>query len=314
MDLSIVIVNWNTREMLRACLASIGPDTDAPHAEVIVIDNASGDGSADMVESDFPGVRLIRNPENRGFAAATNQGLRIAYGRYMLLLNSDTLVHGDVLERSVAYMDTHPQVGMMGCKVLNEDGTTQLTCSQFPSFANLALQTLGANRLDGPRWLGRYQMLHWARDDEREVEVISGCYLLARRETVEQIGLLDEAFFLYGEETDWCRRCSEAGWRLVFAPVGTITHFGSGSSRKLSFRRDLMLSEGTVRLHGKRGGRSAAVGIWLLLLVFNCSRSVYWNLRAIADRRREVAERAQHFRRVVRHFARAWPAMAGRQS
>jgi hypothetical protein len=314
MDISIVIVNWNTRDMLRACLASIPPDVDALRNELIVIDNASVDGSADMVEREFPGVRLIRNPDNRGFAAATNQGLRIARGRYLLLLNSDTLVHGDVLERSAAYMDAHPQVGMMGCKVLNEDGSTQLTCSRFPSFLNLVVQTLGLNRLDRPRWFSRYQMLHWARDDEREVEVISGCYLLARRETVVQIGLLDEAFFLYGEETDWCRRCADAGWKLVFAPVGTITHYGSGSSRKLSFRRDLMLSEGTIRLHGKRGGSAAALRMWLLLLVFNCSRSAYWSVRSIADRRLEVAERAQHFRRVVRHFARAWPRIAGRQS
>jgi len=311
MDLSIVIVNWNTRDMLRDCLASIPPD-EGMQTEVIVIDNASGDGSAGMVAAAFPGVRLIRNPDNRGFAVATNQGLRLARGRHLLLLNSDTLVHGDVLARSVQYMDAHPRVGMMGCKVLNEDGSTQLTCSRFPSFANLLLQTLGASRLGSPRWLGRYQMLDWARDDEREVEVISGCYLLARRETVAQIGLLDEAFFLYGEETDWCRRCADEGWQLVFAPVGCITHFGSGSSRKLSYRRDLMLSEGTVRLHGKHGGALAAVAMWLLLLGFNCSRSLYWSLRALADRRREAAERAWHFRQVVRHFARAWPAAGGK--
>jgi len=312
MDLSIVIVNWNTRDMLRDCLASIPPD-QGMQTEVIVIDNASDDGSADMVAVEFPAMRLIRNPDNRGFGVATNQGLRVARGRHLLLLNSDTLVHGDVLTRSVQYMDAHPQVGMMGCKVLNEDGSTQLTCSRFPGFANLLLQTMGLNRLGSPRWLGRYQMLDWARDDEREVEVISGCYLLARRQTVAQIGLLDEAFFLYGEETDWCRRCIEAGWKLVFAPVGCITHLGSGSSRKLSYRRDLLLSEGTVRLHGKHGGLPAAVAMWLLLFIFNCSRSLYWSLRSLVDRRLEGTERAHHFRQVVRHFARAWPTAGGQQ-
>jgi GT2 family glycosyltransferase len=313
MDLSIVIVNWNTRDMLRNCLASI-PRDEAMQAEMIVIDNASDDGSADMVAAEFPWVLLIRNPDNRGFACATNQGLRVSSGRHLLLLNSDTLVHGDVLTRSVQYMDMHPQVGMMGCKVLNEDGSTQLTCSRFPGFANLLLQTLGASRLRSPRWLGRYQMLDWQRDDEREVEVISGCYLLARRETVSQIGLLDEAFFLYGEETDWCRRCAAAGWQLMFVPVGSITHLGSGSSRKLSYRRDILLSEGTVRLHGKHGGLSAALAMWLLLLAFNCSRLIYWSLRALADRQHEDTDRARHFRQVVRHFARAWPAAGGQQS
>jgi len=307
MDLSIVIVNWNTRDMLRNCLASIPRDSEL-QTEVIVIDNASADGSSLMVTEEFPEVRLIQNSANLGFATATNQGLRIANGRHLLLLNSDTLVLGNVLEESVRYMDAHPDVGMMGCKVLNEDGTTQMTCSLFPSFINLLLQTLGLNRLERPRWLRRYQMLDWARDDEREVEVISGCYLVARRTAVAQIGLLDESFFLYGEETDWCRRCAEAGWRLVFTPVGRIIHFGSGSSRQLNYKRDLMLSEGTVRLHRKHGGRPAALSVWLLLLLFNTSRSAYWSLRAVADPSGATRSRAGHFRQVVRHFSRAWPA------
>jgi GT2 family glycosyltransferase len=310
MDLSIVIVNWNTREMLKNCLASIPASADM-QTEVIVIDNASEDGSQAMVAEEFPAVTLIRNSANLGFATATNQGLRIASGRYLLLLNSDTLVLGTVLTDSVRYMDAHSDVGMMGCKVLNEDGTTQMTCSLFPSFLNLFLQTLGLNRLERPRWLRRYQMLDWARDDEREVEVISGCYLVARRTAVAQIGLLDESFFLYGEETDWCRRCADAGWRLVFAPIGRIIHFGSGSSRKLNYKRDLMLSEGTVRLHRKHGGRPAAMSVWLLLLLFNTSRSAYWSLRSLVDSSCSTRSRAGHFRLVVRNFTRAWPATGG---
>jgi GT2 family glycosyltransferase len=307
MDLSIVIVNWNTRDMLRNCLASIPPHHEGFCVETIVIDNASQDGSGAMVSAEFPDVHLIQNTENLGFATATNQGLRVAGGRHLLLLNSDTLVHGDVLVESVRYMDSHPDVGMMGCKVLNEDGTTQMTCSRFPSVINLVLQTLGLNRLQQPRWLQRYQMLDWDRNDEREVEVISGCYLLVRRETLERIGLLDEAFFLYGEETDWCRRCAKDGWKLVFAPVGCITHLGSGSSRQLNHRRDLMLSEGTVRLHRKHNGPVAAVGVWLLLLLFNVSRSGYWSLRTLLVQSDGAVDRANHFRRVVRHFSQAWP-------
>ncbi|MGD8920623.1 MAG: glycosyltransferase family 2 protein, partial [Gammaproteobacteria bacterium] len=299
MDLSIVIVNWNTREMLRNCLQSIPVHNDDYRVEVIVVDNASEDHSGAMVTADFPAVRLIQNTENLGFAKATNQGLRVARGRYLLLLNSDTLVHGAVLGDSVRYMDERADVGMMGCKVLNEDGSTQMTCSRFPSFANLLLQTLGLNRFRHPRWLQRYQMLDWDRNDEREVEVISGCYLLVRRETMERVGLLDESFFLYGEETDWCRRCAEDGWKLMFAPVGCITHLGSGSSRQLNYRRDLMLSEGTVRLHRKHDGSVVAGGIWLLLLLFNVSRSAYWSLRSLADRSVGTLARADHFRRVV---------------
>lgn len=308
MDISIVIVNWNTRDMLRDCLASIPVQQDGIQMEIIVIDNASEDGSSAMVQAEFPAVRLIQNTENLGFATATNQGLRIGEGRYLLLLNSDTLVHGDVLVESVRRMDAKSDIGMMGCKVLNEDGTTQMTCSRYPSFVNLVLQTMGLNRLQYPRWLQRYQMLDWDRNDEREVDVISGCYLMVRRQTMDRVGLLDESFFLYGEETDWCRRCAEDGWRLVFSPVGSITHLGSGSSRQLNYRRDLMLSEGTVRLHRKHGGQAAATGVWLLLLTFNISRSVYWSLRALPDHSDSVVERADHFRRVVRNFSLAWPS------
>jgi GT2 family glycosyltransferase len=309
MDLSIVIVNWNTKELLRDCLSSVQAGLDGIEAEVIVIDNASTDGSVEMVHRHFPRTRLIVNPENRGFAAANNQGFDRARGRHVLLLNSDTVVHRDVLARSVEYLDNNPGVGMMGCRVLNGDGSTQMTCSRFPTFANLLLQTVGANRLSASCFR-RYQMLDWNRDDEREVEVISGCYLMVRAEVIEEIGYLDEAFFCYGEETDWCRRCSEAGWRLQFAPVGEITHFGSGSTRKVNHVRDLMLSEGTVRLHRKHGGRVSAVLMWMLLLVFNGSRSLFWTCRTLLDPADATRTRARHFRRVVRDFTRAWPQPA----
>ena len=309
MELSIIIVNWNTRELLQACLESVETNLRHATAEVIVVDNASSDGSAEMVESLFPGVHLICNPQNLGFAAANNQAMKRCTGDYVLLLNSDTVVHGDVLTRSVQYLDENPAVGMMGCKVLNGDGSTQLTCSRFPTFTNLLLQTLGANRMGGP-FFSRYQMLDWDRDDEREVDVVSGCYLMVRSQVIDEIGHLDEAFFCYGEETDWCRRCREAGWELKFAPVGTITHFGSGSTRKLNHERDLMLSEGTVRLHLKHGGPLRAAVMWTLLLVFNCSRSVFWTLRTFLDAAEDTRSRARHFRNVVRNFNRSWPQVA----
>lgn len=309
MELSIIIVNWNTRELLQACLESVETNLRDATAEVIVVDNASSDGSAAMVESLFPGVRLICNSENLGFAAANNQAMKCCTGKYVLLLNSDTVVHGDVLSRSIRYLDENPAVGMMGCKVLNGDGSTQLTCSQYPTFSNLLLQTLGANRLGGP-FFSRYQMLDWERDDEREVDVVSGCYLMVRSQVIDEIGYLDEAFFCYGEETDWCRRCQEAGWKLKFAPVGTITHFGSGSTRKLNHERDLMLSEGTIRLHRKHGGPLPAASVWMLLLLFNCSRSVFWTLRTFLDAAEGTRSRARHFRNVVRNFNRTWPQVA----
>ena len=275
--------------------------------EVIVIDNASDDGSAGMVEAEFPQARLIRNAENRGFAAANNQGFAVARGRHVLLLNSDTVVHGDVLARSVAWLDAHPDAGAMGCRVLNTDGTVQLTCSMYPSVLNQLLQASGLWKLRRPRFFGRYLMTDWRRDSERAVETISGCYLLVRRAVIDEVGPLDEAFFFFGEETDWCRRMRDAGWRLMFAPVGEITHHGSASVRKLNHRRDVMLTGAKVRLHRKHGGVVPAALVWLIAGLFNGSRAVFWSSRrALGDRRAE--ERSRHFLGVVAHLRDAWPA------
>jgi GT2 family glycosyltransferase len=316
-DLSIIIVNWNTLAMLRDCLASVyaglGAGLGGLAAEVIVVDNASEDGSAEMVAAEFPAARLIRNAENRGFAAANNQGFALARGRHVLLLNSDTLVHGDVLQRSVAWLDAHPEVGAMGCRVLNTDGSVQLTCAMYPSILNQLLMASGLWKLRRPRFFGRPFMTDWRRDSERVVDTISGCYLMVRRPVIEEVGVLDEAFFFFGEETDWCRRMRDAGWTLMFAPVGEITHHGSVSAKRLNHRRDVMLSGAIVRLHRKHGGVGAAAIAWAIVGFFNLSRAVFWSLRqALGDRR--AGERAGHFRRVLAHMDEAWPGMdrAGR--
>jgi GT2 family glycosyltransferase len=308
-DLSIIIVNWNTREMTRECLESIRVALERPGAvtaEVILIDNASDDGSADLVATTFPEVVLIRNSTNRGFAAANNQGFGLATGRYVLLLNSDTLVHGDALSASVAYLNAHPNVGGLGIKALNADGSTQMTCQRYPSLFNQFLMASGLWKLPRPRFFGRALMTDWLRDTEREVEVISGCYLMVRRTVIDQVGPLDEDFFFFGEETDWCRRIRDQGWTLMFAPVGTFTHYGSGSARRLNHRRDVMLAGSKVRLHRKHGGPANAAASWLIVAVFNGSRAAYWSLRALLTGETGAAQRARHFRRVVRNLGVVW--------
>ncbi|MFA9478201.1 glycosyltransferase family 2 protein [Phycisphaerales bacterium AB-hyl4] len=306
-DLSIIIISYNTRELLDACLASVYDRLGGLDAEVIVVDNASADGSADMVRERYPQARLIENQANTGFAAANNQAIEIAVGRHVLLLNSDTYVLGDVLAASVRYMDEHEQVGAMGCRVLNTDRTLQLTCSQTPGLVNLVLLTSGLWRLNRPRWLGRYQMKHWDRTDERDVDVISGCYLMVRRTVIEQVGPLDDAFFFFGEETDWCTRIRQAGWALRFAPVGEIVHYGSASAASLGHERDLLLTNGLVRYHVKHSGYVMAFAVWGLLLGFNLSRCMYWTLRSLVQRGGAARDRRDHFRGVVREYAKAWP-------
>lgn len=310
MDLSIIIVNWNTREMLRDCLKSVfkGSPTGRNY-EVIVVDNASNDGSQDMVRQQFPQVTMIMNDENKGFAAANNQAMAIASGTNILLLNSDTLVHGDVLAKSLDYMDAHWNVGAMGCRVLNEDGSLQHSTSQFPTFLNLACQTFGLDRLPGVPAFRKYRMLDWDRQSERYVQTVSGCYLMVRKQCVEKVGMLDEDFFFFGEETDWCRRIREAGWRVAFAPVGCITHLGGGSSGTLNHKRDLMLTEATVRLHRKHSGIITALSVYLLLLGFNGSRFIYWTLMSGLGQAKRAQDRSRHFKGVSQSFLKAWPKL-----
>jgi len=306
-DLSIVIVSYNTREILRDCLRSVERGLGDLAAEIFVVDNASTDGSAEMVQREHPQVVLLRNETNRGFAAANNQALERARGRYALLLNSDTVVLGDALSACVRYMDDHPEVGVMACKALNPDGSTQMTCFMEPTLFNLLLKTTGLFRLPWPRFLGREHFAHWRRDSERDVPVVTGCFMLVRREAMEQVGLMDDRFLHCGEETDWCRRFRKAGWRIRFAPVGEYIHIGNASGRANAPRRDLLLTAGLIRFHRKHHGALAAAAAFALLWCFNASRAALWTLWALLGRRPAAKERAAHFRAVVKGFASTWP-------
>jgi GT2 family glycosyltransferase len=307
MDLSIVIVSWNTLEITRACLASVYDNCDDLEMEVFVVDNASEDGSQGMIREEFPQVKLIANDDNRGFAAGNNQAIRESTGRYILLLNSDTEVLGEVLPASVFYMDTHDRVGVMGCRVLNPDRTMQPTCFMYPSLLNIALLTAGVSGMKKPAFFGREKMRTWKRDCVRDVDVVTGCYMLVRRSAMDEVGLLDESFFFYGEETDWCRRFKRAGWVVRFVPVGEIIHIGNASARKYSHKRDVMLTSGLIRYHRKHNGVPGAAAAWALLFVFNVSRWIGWTLARPLLRSPTASERSVHFRRVVRSFRQVWP-------
>jgi GT2 family glycosyltransferase len=307
MDLSVVIVTWNTRDLLRDCVASVLAGLGPLKAEILVVDNASADGSAAMLRAEFPGVTLIESPRNLGFAGGNNLALARARGRHVLLLNTDTLVRGVVLPEAVAWLDGHPEAGVLGPRVLNTDGSVQVSCTGFPTLGRLTLQTLGLTRiarLDG------YRLTGWDRSSERRVDVVSGAAMFVRRAAMAEVGLLDEGFFFYGEETDWCRRFARAGWQVVFAPIPAVTHFGGGSVRRLDHRRDVLLTEGTTRLHLKHGGRGAALACFALLAAHNLSRAAFWAVPALAGRPGARA-RAMHFARVVADLPRAWPAGPG---
>lgn len=285
MDITIVIVNWNTCDILRDCLCSIYTETKRLKFEIIVIDNASSDDSVRMVKEKFPQVILIENSENRGFAAANNQGIAIAKGRYVLLLNSDTIVLDSAIAKVVAFADTHLDTAIVGCRVLNPDRMLQQTCFMFPSILNLMLSSSYLYRLfPRSKFFGREHMTWWNRDDVREVDVATGCFMLVRREAIEAVGVMDERFFLYGEETDWCYRFKQAGWKILFTPYAEIIHLHGASTRQ---RRGEMLLQvyGSILLFLKKHrGRLTHALACLLLAIFFLLRVPYWLLMAIISR------------------------------
>jgi GT2 family glycosyltransferase len=306
-DISVIIVSWNTRDELRACLESVLAGLRGISGEVIVVDNASPDGSAEMVEASFPAVHLVRHPENLGFAAGCNTGLRAAQGRYLLLLNPDTIVLDDVLAATVGYLDDHTKVGAFGCRVRNPDGTLQPTCFRDPSILNTALGLTGLAKLRWPRPFGRERMTHWLRDSERDVDVVTGCYLATRREVVDDVGPLDAGYFFCGEEADWCRRIRTRGWAVRFAPVGDIIHADGAAGRKLSERRDLLGMAGLVRYVHNYDGRIAGWAMWVLLWLHAASRAIAFCLIALAGRSYEgrgaARARRDHSFRVLRGYS-----------
>lgn len=241
MDLSICIVNWNTWLPLKACLFSIEQGIVGISHETIVVDNASRDRSAERVRSHFPKVHLIANPENRGFAAASNQAIRMAEGRYILLLNPDTLIHHDALDTMVHFMDEHPEAGAIGCKLLNEDGSVQDSVRRFLTFG-MALQTstfLGKIPLLGK--MGDYKMRGFLFSKVEEVDAAGGAALMVRRSVLEEVGLLDETYFIFMEDMDLCRRIWSVGYKVYYVPDASITHLG-GESRYQSPNEILLIA------------------------------------------------------------------------
>ncbi len=277
MDVSVIIVSWNTRDILRDCLQSVYAQTHQIRFEVIVVDNASGDGSADMVRREFPEVVLIANTDNRGFAAANNQGLAVAHGRYCLLLNSDTIALDGALDKTTAFADAHPRAAVIGCRVLNADRTLQHSCFMFPSPLNSFLGMLYLNKLfPRSRFFGREAMTWWDRNDVRQVEVVTGCFMFVRREALAQVGAMDERYFMYGEETDWCFRFRRAGWEVLFAPVGEIIHLGGKSTARCSVEMTVQLRLSILRFVRKNQGLVACALVWLNTIVFFALRIPVW--------------------------------------
>ncbi|MBI2099354.1 glycosyltransferase family 2 protein [Candidatus Uhrbacteria bacterium] len=226
MDLSIVILNYKSKNMVRECLAGIRMAAPALKYEIIVVDNGSGDGVGKTLSENFPEVKFIASPENVGFAAGNNLGIRASIGRYILIMNPDIAVFAGSVEALVRYMDENKEVGLAGPKLLNPDRTVQDSVYRFPrKMTPVYRRTPFGKTPTGKQEIQRYLMKDWNHEGEAEVDWLLGACLMIRREAMEQVGLLDERFFLYFEDTDWCRRFWEKGWKVSYVPESTMVHF-----------------------------------------------------------------------------------------
>lgn len=238
--LSIIIVNYNAATFLRKCLNSIYSETKIPF-EVWVVDNNSTDTSVAMIRQNFQNVNLIVNNENIGFAKANNQALTKCSGDYILLLNPDTLILGNAIGKVFDFISTNPAIGICGCKVLNEDGTLQLACRRsIPTPLVAFFRLTGLSRLfSKSKIMAKYNLTYLDPDISHEVDAVSGSFLMMRKKVIGNIGLLDETFFMYGEELDWCYRAKKAGWKVMYYPNSAVLHYKGQSSkynsRKASF-------------------------------------------------------------------------------
>jgi GT2 family glycosyltransferase len=251
-----------------------------------------------MIKSEFPQVELIANAENRGFAAANNQGLAIAKGRYVLLLNSDTLLLNNVLSKVLIFADFRPDAGVVACRVLNADRSLQRTCFMFPSILNLFLWATGLSKLSAAnRFLGREQMLSWNRDSVRDVDAATGCFMFVRRQAIDQVGMMDDSYFMYFEETDWCYRLKKAGWKILFTPEAEIIHLGGASSSQVRSEMVAQYTRSMLLFFKKhRSWLTYRLACLLLALCFFL-RAPLWLARAafLANERRADMDRAKSY-------------------
>ena len=334
-DLSIIIVSWNVRDLLRACLASLAAGAAASAegplltVEVIVVDNASADGSAAMVAAEFPAVQLIANQENRGFTGGNNQGLALARGRYVLFLNPDTVVSpGAALSTMVAYMEAHPKVGALGPRLRYGDGSLQ-SSAPFPHGDDCTVRKHpwpGTGRTTSGRAYrmedGGLQVPGYKLKVDKfqpstfqpatHVDWVVGAALLTRRAVLDEIGGFDEGYFMYSEELDWCRRAALAGWQTVYLPTAEIIHYEGKSSEQVVAARHIRFHRSRVRYFRKFHGRAAAETVRLVVLGMF---AVEWLLEAgkwLLGSRALRRERLAAYRQLLKSGLRRPPACARR--
>jgi N-acetylglucosaminyl-diphospho-decaprenol L-rhamnosyltransferase len=330
LDITVIIVSWNVRDLLRNCLESLlrspGIEWDVYAAspirggvnpplggspllwgEVIVVDNASNDGSPEMVAAQFPWVRLIASSENLGFTGGNNRAIPLSRGRYVLFLNPDTVVLGNAVAAMVACMEEHPGTGVLGPELRYGDGSLQSSRRRFPTFTMALFESTPlAWHWPNNRWARRYHMddipLPAAGGGEiQPVDWVVGAVLLTRRETLDQVGGFDEGFFMYSEELDWCRRAADSGWQVAYFPEARVVHYEGKSSEQFVAARHIRFQTSKVRYFRKFHGALAAGALRVSVLAMF---SLEWALEAakwlVGSRRALRRERMAAYGKLLR--------------
>jgi len=291
-QLSAIIVNYNTREMTLKCLGALSASLEGIGAEIIVVDNASTDGSVEAIRGAYPGAVVVARTENSGFGAANNEAMRMAKGRYFLLLNSDAFPEPAAIRTLLDFIEDHPKAGVVGPRLLNADGTLQISCYPFPSPLSAWMENL---------WLDRGYR-GWAHDSVRRVDFLVGACLLVRREAYARVGGFDERFFMYSEEADWLRRMKDAGWEAVFVPDARVTHLGGASGAKEEERISRHFFESLDYYERKHHGLAGLIAFRLAMIVGCGMRMVLWAGVSLIPGRRSLAlaKARKHSRLCIR--------------
>ncbi len=308
-DLSVIIVSWNVRELLKHSLSSLmSADTSGGlELEIVVVDAASHDGSPDMVSEHFPGVRLIASKENLGFSRGSNLGAAASHGRYLMLLNPDTRITGDALRAMVRYMDAHADVGALGPKIRYPDGRIQPSRRRFPTLGVALLEsTVLQPCFPRAKVLESYYVRDRTDDEEQDVDWVTGACLLVRREAWEQTGPLDEAFFMYSEELDWCRRLKALRWRVIYLPSASIVHYEAQSSTQVQTERHIYFQSSKVLYFRKHHGTLFGEFVRLFLLATYLHQLCLETAKWILGHKRSLrVGRIAAYRRVLASGLRA---------